>query len=235
MKSSSSPSTARSASALIRAVGNVGAGVQSSGRVRPQGVQRAVCGLVELGDDVGDHVAVRKLQEPFQGEGAGILPGGDGQRGVGEPVRVAVVDLVPGRRDQHPGQGLLFVVGPVHGQLTVVELQAKDGLLQARGEFLAHFPHPPARIGVVRVIGGGGEHDAGTRDLVDGLGSGERQAQPVVDRGADVPGLGADTGARQQDLGALVPGAKALAQQVGAGRQFAVEEAAQRGARTVDT
>ncbi|MCX5255150.1 hypothetical protein OOK27_13535 [Streptomyces canus] len=55
-------------------------------------------------------------------------------------------------------------------------MQAKDRFLQARGKVLAHFPHPLACVGVVRVDGGAGEQDAGARDVVDGFGSGERQA-----------------------------------------------------------
>lgn len=70
--------------------------------------------------------------------------------------------------------------------------------------------------------------------MVDGLGSGERQAQPVVDCGADIAGLRADTRSRHQDVAAVVPSPEVLTQRVGAGRQFTVQEPAQRGARTVD-
>ncbi|WP_391858953.1 hypothetical protein [Streptomyces rhizosphaerihabitans] len=73
-------------------------------------------------------------------------------------------------------------MGPVHGQSPVIELQAEHGFLQAREEFLADAPHPPAGLGVV----GAGEGDAVARGGVYGLGGGERQTQPVVDRSAHV-------------------------------------------------
>jgi hypothetical protein len=44
---------------------------------RPAGAQSlkgAARGLVELGGDVGHHVAVRKLQKPLEGDGAGGPP-----------------------------------------------------------------------------------------------------------------------------------------------------------------
>ncbi|MFD0056946.1 hypothetical protein ACFVHR_24845 [Streptomyces sp. NPDC127168] len=117
----------------------------------------------------------------------------------------------------------------VDWQVSVVELQAQHGLLEPVGEFLAHGAHD--LTGVVRAEV---EH-AEDRDRVDGLDDGEGQAQPVVDRGADGAGLRADARAGQQELVVVVPGAVVLAQQVCVGRQFTVKEAAQWGARTMDT
>jgi hypothetical protein len=64
---------------------------------------------------------------------------------------------------------------------------------------------------------------------VDGRGRGEGQAQPLVDRRADGAGLGADAGRREQDVVGAVLGAVGVAQRLGAGGQFAVQEPVQRG------
>jgi hypothetical protein len=71
-------------------------------------------------------------------------------------------------------------------------------------------------------------------DVVDWFGGGERQAEPVVDCGADVAGLRADAWSWHQDLAAVVPSPEAFTQRVGTGRQFTVQEPAQRGAWTVN-
>ncbi|QQM46355.1 hypothetical protein [Streptomyces liliifuscus] len=79
-----------------------------------------------------------------------------------------------GSGEQQPGQVLLFVVGTVHRQPAVVELEAQDRLVQPCDEFLAHCMHAPERVGGV----GASEQDACARDGVDGLGRGERETQP---------------------------------------------------------
>ncbi|MDQ0938608.1 hypothetical protein [Streptomyces sp. V1I1] len=43
-------------------------------RTGGQSLKGAARSLVELGGDVGHHVAVRKLQKPLEGEGAGGPP-----------------------------------------------------------------------------------------------------------------------------------------------------------------
>lgn len=181
---------------------------------------------MELGGDVGHQVAVRKLQQPGEGEGARVLDGRLGERGEGEPIGVAGEDLVPGRGDEHAGQVLLFVLASIEGQFAVGEVQTVHRLGEAHRELVADRAHPqpcPAAADPAREV------DSLQGGVVDGRGRGEGQAQPLVDRRADGSGLGADAGWREQDVIGAVLSAVAVAQRPWAGGQFAVQEPAQWG------
>ncbi|MGW1848936.1 hypothetical protein [Streptomyces sp. NPDC001966] len=108
----------------------------------PYVLKGAVGGLVELVDDVVDHVGVRELKQAGEGGAAGVLQGGLGQRGEGEADGGAGQDLVPGRGDEHAGQVLFLVLGAVEGKVAVVEVEVLNRLGQAGGELVADRAHP---------------------------------------------------------------------------------------------
>ncbi|WP_187281716.1 hypothetical protein [Streptomyces sp. gb1(2016)] len=160
-----------------------------------QSVQGVVGGGVELVGDVGDQVAVREFQQPCERESAGVLEGGLGQRGVGEADRRTGEDLVPGRGDEHAGQGLLLVLAVVDRLVPVVEVQAAHCLGQSHREFASGGPHPKAGSAAADPAG---QIDTDQGGVVDGRGCGEGQAQPLVDRRTDGAGLGADAWRRSR-------------------------------------
>ena len=143
-----------------------------------------------------------------------------------KPNRCAGEDLVPGRRDEHARQVLLFVLATVDREVPVIEVEAPHCLGQAHRELVADGAHPQTRTAAADSAG---EVDPDQGGVVDGRGRGEGQAQPLVDRRADGAGLGADTGRREQNMVGAVLGAVAVAQRPRAGGQFAVQEPAQRG------
>ncbi|MEU0374598.1 hypothetical protein ABZ070_31115 [Streptomyces sp. NPDC006283] len=104
-------------------------------------------------------------------------------------------------------------MGAVHRQRAVAEAQSVHGFGQARGELVSDRSHPQASP----LADASSEVDPGPRGQIHGCGRGEGEAQPLVDRGADVAGLSADAGPWQQNGVGAVLGAEGFAQRPGAG------------------